>query len=44
LNNYLLQAKVTGGYTLLELLVALVLLVMLSGTLYGTYFSVNARQ
>ena len=28
------------GFTLLELLVALVLLVMLSGALYGTYFSV----
>lgn len=28
------------GFTLLELLVALVLLVMLSSTLYGTYFSV----
>ncbi|MRR54557.1 MAG: prepilin-type N-terminal cleavage/methylation domain-containing protein [Deltaproteobacteria bacterium] len=28
------------GFTLLELLVALVLLVLLSGALYGTYFSV----
>ncbi len=28
------------GFTLLELLVALVLLVMLSGALYGTYFSI----
>ncbi len=29
----------TGGFTLLEVLVALALLVILSGALYGTYFS-----
>lgn len=33
-------SKSNAGFTLLELLVALVLLVMLSGALYGTYFSV----
>jgi general secretion pathway protein J len=32
------------GFTLLELLVALVLLVMLSGALYGTYFTVEDRD
>jgi general secretion pathway protein J len=32
--------KSNGGFTLLELLVALVLLAILSGALYGTYFSV----
>ncbi len=32
--------KCNRGFTLLELLVALVLLVILSGALYGTYFSV----
>ena len=32
--------KSNRGFTLLELLVALVLLVILSGALYGTYFSV----
>lgn len=33
-------SKSNRGFTLLELLVALVLLVILSGALYGTYFSV----
>jgi general secretion pathway protein J len=32
------------GFTLIELLVALALLVILSGALYGTYFSVTAAR
>jgi len=40
LKNLIVSRQPASGFTLLEVLIALLLLVLLAGALYGTYFSV----
>lgn len=41
LKSLVVSKQPAGGFTLLEVLIALLLLVLLAGALYGTYFSVS---